>query len=124
MDQLLAAWRYNVAAERRLRHPIARQLAQASCSVMSSEHSDHWRDMGGRHIPVGCRVEQVEVAAGWGARRSRLYAQGRVIGRRRGRLLVRFDGEFGWVSLRPYLVRMLADEEDDRPPPGIEHVGL
>ncbi|MGH3868855.1 MAG: hypothetical protein ACRDQ4_22600 [Pseudonocardiaceae bacterium] len=89
---------------------------------MSFEHSDRWRDAGDRHIPVGCRVEQVEVAAGWGAWRSRLSARGRVIGCRRARLLVRFDGELGWVRVRPGLVRVLADEQADRPPPGIEHV--
>ncbi|MGB8199650.1 MAG: hypothetical protein WCF33_08155, partial [Pseudonocardiaceae bacterium] len=66
---------------------------------MSDQSADRWRDAQGRHIPVGCRVEQMKVAAGWGAWRSRLYARGRVIGRRRARLLVRFDGEFGWVRV-------------------------
>jgi hypothetical protein len=88
---------------------------------MSSQHYDHWRDVEGARIPVGCRVEQVEVAAEWGARRSRLYQRGTVIGRRHRRLLVAFDGELGWVSLRPHLVRVLADEAD-LPLPGIGHV--
>jgi hypothetical protein len=88
---------------------------------MSSQHYDRWRDVEGARIPVGCRVEQVEVAAGWGARRSRLGQRGTVIGRRYTRLLVRFDSELAWVSLRPHLVRVLA-EEADRPLPGIGQV--
>lgn len=71
---------------------------------------------------MGCRVEQVGLAAGWwGARRSRLGQRGRVIGRRHTRLLVRFDGEIGWVSVRPRLVRVLVDEAE-MPLPGIEQV--
>ncbi|MBV9161680.1 MAG: hypothetical protein JO281_09060 [Pseudonocardiales bacterium] len=89
---------------------------------MSSEPDDRWRDAQGAHIPVGCRVKQVEVTAGWGARRSRLYQRGTVIGRRRTRLLVRFDGELAWVSLRPHLVRVLAEDADDRLLPAIGYV--
>jgi hypothetical protein len=88
---------------------------------MSARPYDRWRDAGGTHIPVGCRVEHVDLAAGSGARRSRLYQRGTVIGRRHRRLLVHFDGELGWVSLRPHLVRVLA-EGADLPLPGIGHV--
>lgn len=88
---------------------------------MNSQHYDRWRDAGGTHIPVGCRVEHVDLAAGSGARRSRPYQRGTVIGRRYTRLLVHFDGELGWISLRPHLVRVLA-EEANRPLPGIGHV--
>lgn len=89
---------------------------------MSSQPYDRWRDVEGARIPVGCRVEQVDLAAGWGTRRSRLGQRGTVIGRRRRRLLMRFDGEFAGVSLRPRLVRVLANEEADRPLPGIGQV--
>jgi hypothetical protein len=85
-----------------------------------SEH--RWRDVEGVRIPVGCCVEQVGLAAGWGTRRSRLFQRGTVIGRRYRRLLVRLDGELGWVSLQPRLVRVLANEEADRPLPGIGQV--
>lgn len=88
---------------------------------MSCQSTDRWRDAQGRHIPVGSRVEQVGLGARWGARRSRLFQRGVVLGRRRARLLVRFDGELGWVSLRPCLVRMLADEAAT-PLPGIQRV--
>lgn len=98
-----------------------RYLALWGGILVSSEPDDRWCDAGGARIPVGCRVEQVGLAAGWGTRRSRLYERGTVIGRRHRRLLVRFDGELAWVSLRPRLVRVLG-EEADLPLPLIEHV--
>lgn len=69
---------------------------------------DRWRDAAGRHVPNGCRVEQVEVDRDRGALRWRLHHQGEVTGRGRGsRLQVRFDGEDKPVSIRPHLVRVL-----------------
>lgn len=67
---------------------------------------DRWRDVDGTHVPVGARVQQVEVHAGLGALRFRLNRCGEVIGRGATRLVVRFDGEEQVVSIRPHLVRV------------------
>ena len=69
---------------------------------------DRWRDADGVHVSDGCRVEQVEVDAAYGALRSRLQKRGEVLGRTRStRLLVRFEGEHQRVSIRPHLVRVI-----------------
>lgn len=69
---------------------------------------DRWRDAEGRHVPVGCRVEQVEVARTLGALHRRLRQQGEVVAHGRGaRLHVRFDGEDEAVSIRPHLLRVV-----------------
>ncbi len=69
---------------------------------------DRWRDADGVHVSDGCRVEQVEVDAAYGALRSRLHKRGEVLGRTRStRLLVRFEGEHQRVSIRPHLVRVI-----------------
>lgn len=83
---------------------------------------DRWRDAEGTHIPVGCRVEQVDVNRAQGALRCRLGKRGVVVARSpSNRLRVRFDGEERWVSIRPHLVRMLAVEAD-RSPRSVKHV--
>jgi hypothetical protein len=75
---------------------------------------DRWRDAAGVHIPDGCRVEQVEVDAAYGALRSRLHKQGEVLGRTRStRLLVRFEDEHERVSIRPHLLRVIEGKPDD-----------
>jgi hypothetical protein len=72
---------------------------------------DRWRDDQDTHIPVGCRVEQVSVHRTHGAACFRLGTRGVVVGRGQGnRLSVMFDGEQRPVSIRPYLVRVLAAE--------------
>ncbi|MDQ3765058.1 MAG: hypothetical protein M3460_27195 [Actinomycetota bacterium] len=68
---------------------------------------NRWRDVDGTPIPEQCRVEQIAVSKEHGALPSRLYKQGRVIGRGINRLYVRFDDEDQLISLRPHLVRML-----------------
>jgi hypothetical protein len=72
---------------------------------------DRWRDVHGRHIADGCRVEQVAVGKERGALASRLGKRGEVLGRALGsngnRLYVRFDGEETQVSIRPHLVRVI-----------------
>ncbi len=75
---------------------------------------DRWRDADGVQVPDGCRVEQVEVYAQYGALRSRLHKRGEVLGRTRNtRLLVRFDGEHERVSIRPHLVRVIEGKPGD-----------
>jgi hypothetical protein len=72
---------------------------------------DPWRDAEGIPIPVGARVEQVAVAKGYGALRTRLHQQGEVTGRGHHlRLFVRFEGEAEPVSIRPHLLRVLPPE--------------
>lgn len=72
---------------------------------------DRWRDAVGRHLPAGCRVEQVDVDCAHGALGHRLCQRGEVIGRGPGnRLVVRFDAEDEAVSIGPHLLRMLAVE--------------
>jgi hypothetical protein len=68
---------------------------------------DPWCDAAGKPVPVGARVEQIEIAPDYGALRSRLHQRGEVICRRGCRLYVRFDGEQERVSIRPHLVRVV-----------------
>ncbi len=68
---------------------------------------DPWRDVDGTHIPEQCRVEQISVNSDYGAMPSRLHQQGRVVGRGKNRLHVRFDVDNKVVSVRPHLVRVL-----------------
>lgn len=69
---------------------------------------DRWRDVDGVHIPDQSRVEQVAVEKRYGALPSRYHRHGEVIGRGIDRVNVVFDGESNVVSVRPYLLRVLA----------------
>jgi hypothetical protein len=75
-------------------------------SALRAQRYDRWRDVDGTHVPVGARVEQVEVDARRGALHSRLHAQGLVTSRGTTRLVVRFEGEEETVSIRPHLVQV------------------
>lgn len=76
---------------------------------------DPWRDASGLHIPVGAQVEQIAVAKEHGALSSRLHQQGDVVDRRGTRLILRFGAEEKPVSIRPHLVRVLAQVKTPRP---------
>lgn len=81
---------------------------------MSGRPYDSWGDVDGVHIPDWCRVEQIAVAARYGARPSRLHKQGLVVGRGHNRLHVRFDGDGKVTSVRPHLVRVLDTRDGAR----------
>ncbi|MGH3897149.1 MAG: hypothetical protein ACRDTA_02635 [Pseudonocardiaceae bacterium] len=86
---------------------VVRELpGRGDRAVSGRAISDPWRDVDGTHIPLGCCVEQVEVAKEHGALRSRLGKRGPVLRRSATRLVVRFAGERELARIHPHLVRV------------------
>lgn len=94
-------------AEDQLRTALATLGSLAARQLNPRPAYDPWRDAAGEPVPVGARVEQIEIAPDYGALRSRLHQRGEVISRRGCRLYIRFDGEQERVSIRPHLVRVV-----------------